>query len=120
MCDSLGGLDELLSHTEEMLDLYARVVYGVGVGQWVAPHLRGNFEVGAELLTGHALQEARMEALDESFTELYDARRCGEWLPEFLAPQGSYNHDTDSDDMTVDPEMPDLEWSTDVDSDTTV
>ena len=53
MCDSLhsaGGLDELLSHTEKMLDLFARVVHGVGVGQWVAPHLRGNFEVGAELI----------------------------------------------------------------------
>ena len=91
MCLSIGGLDELLSHTEEMLDLYARVVYGVGVGQWVAPHLRGNFEVGAELLSGRDLQEARAEACRDEYDELYDARRGGGWLPQFLAPH-AYRH----------------------------
>ena len=86
MCGSLGGLDALLTLTEAMLDLYAQEVYGVGVGQWTPPHLRGNFEVGAELLSGRDLQEARAEACRDEYDELYDARRGGGWLPQFLAP----------------------------------
>ena len=74
-----------------LLSIYSETVHGEGVGGWIAPHLGGNFEVGIEQLSGRDLQEARAEACRDEYDELYDARRGGGWLPQFLAPH-AYRH----------------------------